>query len=86
MGIVDGLDEGIVVGRLMEDDLAAIASIEDMIPRAGDGSSGGPGHASSLSPTFLLRNISYVPFSPASSSAILVMSPFPLCPLFPFQY
>jgi hypothetical protein len=66
LGVGHGRDEGIIVGRLMEDDLPPIAPIEDMTPHVGDRGSCAPGHASRLSQAAAGCNISYV-LAPRSS-------------------
>jgi len=43
-GVGHGLDEGVVIGRLMENGLTAIAAIQEVVPDVGDGGSCGPWH------------------------------------------
>ena len=63
LGVGHGVDERIVVGRLMENHLPAIAPIEDMTPDVGDRGPCAPWHGSRLSRAAAACNISYVPFS-----------------------
>ena len=48
-GVAHGVDEGVVVRRLVEDLGAAVAAVEDVIPCVGDRSSCSPGHATRVS-------------------------------------
>jgi hypothetical protein len=46
--IGDDLREGVIVGRLVEDGVAAIAAVQGVIPGVGGGGACAPGHAGSL--------------------------------------
>jgi hypothetical protein len=65
-GVDDGLDAGVVVSGLVENCLAAVAAVVDVIPHAANGGSGSSWHAIGVMDATLALNIS-----------IFVMSPFP---------
>jgi hypothetical protein len=80
-GIADGLAEGVVVPGLVEDGLAAVAAVEDVVPDAADGSSGSSGYAIIVKHARSAVNIGYVPFSPFSW-VVLASVPGDTIPLF----
>jgi hypothetical protein len=67
-GVDDGLDEDVVVTGLVEDSLAAVTAVEDVIPHAASGGSGSSWHAIGEVAAPLAVNIRYVPFLPSAIS------------------
>jgi hypothetical protein len=64
-GVDDGLDEGVIVPGLVEDRLAAVAAVENVLPLAANGGSGSSWHAIMVKQVGLAVSIGYVPISPA---------------------
>jgi hypothetical protein len=56
--------KGVVIGGLVENGLAAIASIQGVVPHTSDGGPSGSRHAPKISTAALSVNIRYVPFTP----------------------
>jgi hypothetical protein len=61
-GVDDGLDKGVLVARLMEDGLAAVAAVEHVIPHAANRGSGSSWHDTIVKHHPRTLNINYVPF------------------------